>query len=193
MTAVDLLSASICRCGNPPVAMLLRAACLALKLLVSLSSRLILRHAFVSIAGRILFFFILRRFRIGFFPFFAFAAEDHFSQTQKRRLLVLQLSYQIQQGSQEPRDDFLVLIGQFVLLEFLDQSIYFCGINFWNLVGFGHAFSLYFLRHVQGIADSLSYSALHCQQFFAMHKSRSYSRTFAARVHCNSITPQKCV
>src|SRR6266511_3312696 len=44
LTAVDLLSASICRSGNPPVAMLLRAACLALKLLVSLSSRLILRQ-----------------------------------------------------------------------------------------------------------------------------------------------------
>ena len=93
MTAIYLLGALLCRRRNTPVATPLRAARITLRFLVSLYSRLILRRAVVSIACRILLLFILGRFRIGFFPFFAFATEDHFSQPEERRLLVLQAAY----------------------------------------------------------------------------------------------------
>src|SRR6266498_3105142 len=80
VTAIDLLGSSICCCRNSPVASPLGLR-LTVRFLVLFGSRLLLCRAVVSIASHILLLFILRRFRIGFFPFFAFAAEDHFPQT----------------------------------------------------------------------------------------------------------------
>src|SRR5262249_16087708 len=134
MSAMDFLCPGIARRRAPPVARL-SWWLLAFNSIQLFILRRLASGSFASFLHSVLSPILrLSIFPISSFHFFALLPEDLLLELQQRDLLFLQHAHHIKEGPQGPSDHSLILLIQIALLDFVDQSLDFGGIDFRDLV-----------------------------------------------------------